>query len=66
MAREVKIIVRATKEEKAMAEKEARKVGMSVSAFIRLLIRQWSDGIKFEREKISIQQVPGKHTGEQK
>ncbi len=29
--------------------KEARKLGLSVSAFIRLLIKQWSDGIKFEK-----------------
>jgi len=30
-------------------EEEARKLGISVSAFIRLLIKQWSDGIKFEK-----------------
>lgn len=30
-------------------KKEARKLGLSVSAFIRLLIKQWSDGIRFEK-----------------
>ena len=30
-------------------EGEARKLGLSVSAFIRLLIKQWSKGIKFEK-----------------
>ncbi len=30
-------------------EKEAQKLGISVSAFIRLLIKQWSNGIKFEK-----------------
>ena len=30
-------------------EEEARKLNLSVSAFIRLLIKQWSDGIRFEK-----------------
>jgi len=30
---------------------EANKLGVSVSAFLRLLIKQWSNGIRFEREK---------------
>ena len=30
-------------------EEEAGKLNLSVSAFIRLLIKQWSNGIKFER-----------------
>ncbi|GAI93474.1 unnamed protein product [marine sediment metagenome] len=32
-------------------EEEARKLNLSVSAFIRLLIKQWSNGIKFERRE---------------
>jgi len=32
-------------------EAEAKKLGISVSAFIRLLIKQWSDGIRFERRE---------------
>jgi len=30
-------------------EQEAKKLGISVSAFMRLLIKQWSDGIRFEK-----------------
>jgi len=30
-------------------EEEARKLNLSVSAFIRLFIKQWSDGIRFEK-----------------
>ena len=30
---------------------EAKQLGISVSAFIRLLIRNWSNGITFERNK---------------
>ncbi|KKK49529.1 hypothetical protein LCGC14_3134140 [marine sediment metagenome] len=37
--------------EKKKIENEAQKLGLSVSAFIRLLIKQWSNGIKFERSK---------------
>jgi len=32
-------------------EEEAKKLNLSVSAFIRLLIKQWSNGIKFERRE---------------
>lgn len=41
--------LRISKTEKEVARKEAGKLGISMSAFIRLLLRQWSDGIKFER-----------------
>jgi len=40
--------------EKEALEAEAKSLGLSVSAFIRLLIKQWTDGIKFEREKVEI------------
>ncbi|MBA7575064.1 hypothetical protein ES708_16881 [subsurface metagenome] len=33
------------------ATEEARKLNLSVSAFIRLLIKQWSNGIKFEKRE---------------
>ena len=36
-------------EEKKLIEAEAQKAGLSVSAFIRLLVRNWSDGITFEK-----------------
>jgi len=32
-------------------ELEAKKLNLSVSAFIRLLIKQWSNGIKFEKRE---------------
>ncbi len=32
-------------------EKEAGELNLSVSAFIRLLIKHWSDGIKFEKRE---------------
>jgi len=32
-------------------EEEAKKLNLSVSAFIRLLIKQWSNGIKFEKRE---------------
>ncbi|MBA7691424.1 hypothetical protein ES703_99968 [subsurface metagenome] len=32
-------------------EEEAGKLNLSVSAFIRLLIKQWSNGIKFEKRE---------------
>jgi len=38
-------------EEKNRIEAEAKKLGISVSAFIRLLIRNWLNGIKFEKDK---------------
>ena len=41
-------------DEKVKIEAEAKKLGISVSAFIRLLLKQWTDGIKFEREKVEI------------
>jgi len=37
--------------DKAKVEAEAKKLGISVSAFIRLLIKQWSNGIKFEKRE---------------
>jgi len=44
------VLVRLTQEEKETLVKEAQKAGMSISAFIRLLLRNWSDGIRFEKK----------------
>ena len=45
---------RVTAEEKANIKREARNLGISVTAFIRLLIKQWSDGdIKFEKVDVT-------------
>ena len=48
--RDKEIRLRASAEEKRDFETEAGKLGISVSAFIRLLFKNWSDGIRFERE----------------
>ncbi|MBA7471833.1 hypothetical protein ES707_07145 [subsurface metagenome] len=45
------ITIRMGTEDKARVEAEAKKLGISVSAFIRLLIKQWSNGIKFEKRE---------------
>ncbi|MBA7650417.1 hypothetical protein ES703_58221 [subsurface metagenome] len=45
------ITIRMEAEDKEKVEAEARKLGISVSAFIRLLIKQWSNGIKFEKRE---------------
>ncbi len=37
-------------EELTMAKHEADKLGMPVSAFIRLLLKNWADGIRFEKK----------------
>ena len=42
---------RTSTEEKKKFKTEAGKLGISVSAFIRLLFKNWSDGIRFEREE---------------
>lgn len=52
------LYIRIEDNEHKAIQAEAKKLGISVSAFVRLLLKNWSDGIKFE-------QVPGKHTGEQ-
>jgi len=38
-------------EDASKLELEAKKLNLSVSAFIRLLIKQWSNGIKFEKRE---------------
>lgn len=38
-------------EEMDMAKQEADKLGMSVSAFIRLLLKNWADGVHFEKRR---------------
>jgi hypothetical protein len=45
------IRIRATAEEAETLKTESDKVGLSVSAFIRLLVRNWHDGIRFEKEE---------------
>lgn len=45
------VIIRVTPEEKLAFVTEAQNMGISISAFIRLLLRNWSDGITFKRGK---------------
>lgn len=40
-----------SEKEKQEVRKEAKRLGMSIASFLRLLIRQYFDGIKFEREQ---------------
>lgn len=47
------IFIRLSQEDKLAIEKDAEKLGLSVTAFMRLLYKQWSDGIRFEKEKTS-------------
>jgi len=44
------LIVRLTREEKNTLFREAQKAGISISAFIRLLLVNWSDGINFTKK----------------
>jgi hypothetical protein len=43
------VIVRLTLEEKHILVREAQKLGISISALVRLLLRNWTNGIKFEK-----------------
>ncbi len=45
------LMVKMTPTEKATLSDAAKKVGLSISDFVRLLIRQWADGITFEKKK---------------
>ena len=44
------ILLRLTEEDQAAIHAEAEKLGMTTSSFIRLLIKQYFNGIRFERK----------------
>lgn len=44
------VIVRLTPNEKQALVNEAQKIGISISAFFRLLLRNWADGITFTKK----------------
>ena len=44
------VILRMTPQEAKTAENEAKKLGLSVNAFFRLLLRQFHDGIIFQKD----------------
>lgn len=45
------LFIKLTPTEKIVLTTSANKVGLNLSDFVRLLIRQWADGIKFERKE---------------
>ena len=45
------VYVRLPLKEHGQAVEEADKLGISLSAFVRLLIRQWGDGIEFRKRR---------------
>jgi hypothetical protein len=45
------IIIRVTENEAKLFKTEAARAGVSVAAFVRLLLKQWSNGITFEKDK---------------
>lgn len=49
--RDKMLTIPVSQEEMDMTKKEADKLGMSVSAFIRLLIKNWADGVVFEKKR---------------
>jgi hypothetical protein len=44
------VIIRLTPSERTQLEEESQKAGVSISAFIRLLLRNYSNGIRFEKK----------------
>ena len=49
-----------TEEERIAIKKEADNLRITVSAFIRLLIKQFSDGITFEKKKVDVSEPGGR------
>lgn len=45
------ILLNLSPEDYQSAKNEADKLGISLTAFIRLLLKQWTDGITFEKKK---------------
>lgn len=43
-----------SEDELNLAKRAADKLGMPVSAFVRLLIKSWEDGVTFEKKKESL------------
>jgi hypothetical protein len=44
------IVIPVSEEEKRLAEYEADKIGMPVTAFFRLMLKNWVNGITFEKK----------------
>ena len=50
MAYDTVIRIRTTTQQAKMLKKESDKIGLSVSAFVRLLIKNWDNGVSFEKK----------------
>jgi len=48
-ARTENLMVRLTPEEKSTMFKEAQKLGISISAFVRLLLLNWANSVTFHK-----------------
>lgn len=55
MSEETSILVRVSWEDKRLAEEEASKLGLSVAAFMRLLLKNWTNGITFQKDKVAVE-----------
>lgn len=45
------ILINLSKEDYDAAKQASDKLGISLTSFIRLLLKQWTDGIRFEKDK---------------
>lgn len=44
-----RLMLKLTPGEKALIEKGAREAGLSMTAFVILLVKNWGNGVRFER-----------------
>lgn len=54
VTRDKAINIPVSEDELNLAKRAADKLGMPVSAFVRLLIKSWEDGVTFEKKKESL------------
>ena len=52
-----------TPEEHEGIKNESAKLGISMADFIRLLYKQWIDGLRFEWDKNIAHKIPEEHNG---
>jgi len=49
----IRLSIYLTKEQKDLINQEAERLGVSINGFIRLLLNQYFDDIRFERKKVA-------------
>jgi len=54
------LYVRVSDEEHRIVTADSKRLGVSLSGFIRLLIKNWSDGVRFEQKAQGAELVHGK------